>query len=135
MSDNNNGGFTSSGKNASMPNFVPTSIADGAVGDVSTRKIQTLRALYIITQTDVNNWNGGNGVYYFYVPVVWPQPFLDTNYTICFSIHDLDLVENGYDYLPIDLHNKTTTGCLAGVYMDSPVVGDQIELNFITIHD
>ncbi len=53
------------------------------VSGSSTPKTQTNRTLYTITSTDILNG-------FIPVPITWPIPFQDTDYTVSFSVHDLD---------------------------------------------
>lgn len=95
--------------------------------------IQTVRVSYLMTTQDIANG-------YAVVPITFPKPFTDTNYTVVFGINDLDPAPAGsnLDYYVGDIHQKTTTGFNAVIMCYSPAYGTpgDIEIiNAIAIHD
>ena len=92
-----------------------------SVSGSSTPKIQTSRTLYTITSADVLNG-------FIPVPITWPTPFQDANYTTLFSIHDLDATID-LSIGELDIHNVTATGCTPVVFVAAaaPLVQGQFD--------
>ncbi len=80
------------------------------------------RTTYTITSTDVLNG-------FVPVPITWDVPFADTNYTVLFSIHDLDDTVD-LSVGELDVHNVTATGCTPVVFVAAatPLVQAQVDL-------
>lgn len=84
--------------------------------------VQVATATYAITATDIVNGYAG-------IPVVWPEPFTDTNYVISFGIHDISQPFLSLDYGVGDIHQKTVTGFTAVMTMPAaaPIVQGQFD--------
>ena len=93
--------------------------------------IKTVRLPYTITQADINNQ-------FTVIPVKWPVPFADPNYTLTWSVIDIQNDNTDADYVVGDTHNMTASGfsavVLVGIYA-IPVAGEVIIINAIGIHD
>ncbi len=85
--------------------------------------IQTAKTAYAITQTDIT-------VGYAGIPITWPEPFADTDYTISFSINDIGQNFLSLDYAVGDIHFKTPQGFVAVMTLPSfsPLVPEQLQV-------
>jgi len=82
---------------------------------------QAARVMYTITATDILNG-------FIPVPVVWPTPFADTNYTAVFAVNDLDATVD-LSIGVLDMHNKTASGvtCVALLAAAYPLVQAHVD--------
>lgn len=130
MGDANSGGYNSTGKSASMPNYVPSSLPSGAAIDPQP-DIQTVRVLYNVTQADVNNGVTAR------IQVNFPEGFADSNYTIGMAIEDLTGGgSNTNDYSPGDMHDLVPGGFNTVVYVGPGAAsGEVIKIHVVAIHD
>jgi hypothetical protein len=87
---------------------------------------QAARVMYTITATDILNG-------FIPVPVVWPTPFADTNYTAVFAVNDLDATVD-LSIGVLDMHNKTASGvtCVALLAAAYPLVQGQLDALDVT---
>jgi hypothetical protein len=91
--------------------------------------IQTVRTTYTITQTDINNG-------YANIPIVFPIPFADTNYTISQAITNSAALDVINAVSPGENHLVTASGMTAQIYVNGATTpGDVITLHTIAIHD
>lgn len=84
-----------------------------------------VRVQHTSTPTDVTNGN-------IAIPITFPTPFADTNYTIDFNTVLISGVDPQLVYAG-SISNKAAAGCTANV---SPgTAGDVIEVNVLAMHD
>ena len=93
--------------------------------------IKTVRAPHVVTQAEIDQaWA--------VIPVKWPVPFMDSNYTVIWSVIDIQNDNTDADYSIGDTHFLTAAGfsavVLVGIY-SIPVAGEIIFINAIGIHD
>ena len=93
--------------------------------------IKTVRKRYVLLQADID-------AAFAVIPVVWPTPFADPNYTLTWSVIDTQNDNTDSDYVVGDTHFVTASGfsavVLVGIYA-IPVAGEIIIINAIGIHD
>ena len=93
-------------------------------------KIQTIRAPHTVTQDEVTAMEA-------HIPITWPVPFADANYTVTWSIEDtIEAVES--DYVPGDSHQIAAAGFLAVILIGIatvPAPGSLLNIHAIGIHD
>ena len=85
-------------------------------------QVQTQRIKYTLTATDIKNG-------FAPVPVTWGTPFTDTNYTVAFSINDLDSTID-LSLGTLDMHDKTAAGITVVAFIAAavPLVQGQVDL-------
>ena len=66
------------------------------------------------------------------IPIVWPIPFPDTNYTIVFNPVDKADIPS-FDLYTLDIHDKTAFGFNAVVHINTMNVGDKFIVNALGI--
>lgn len=99
------------------------------VNDLS-RMIQTRRVNYTFTA-------GDDAQGFAVVPVAWPVPFPDTNYTVVWGINDTDVVVD-LNFFVGDIHALTGSGFNAIVRNFGPAgggTGEAIIVHAFAIHD
>ncbi len=84
--------------------------------------VQIKHQQYVLTAQDIVNG-------YVSVPIVWDVPFADTDYSMVFGVHDLDLLVD-LSFAVGDAHNKTFEGLDAIVYVAAaiPLIQGQVDL-------
>jgi hypothetical protein len=70
---------------------------------------------------------------YVIVPIVWPEPFTDTDYSVVLGIHDLDDPPN-LSFTTGDVHDLTPEGCNALAYVSAAVPLIQGEQDLVGVN-
>lgn len=86
---------------------------------------QAVRASYSLTADDILAG-------FATVPIVWPVPFADTNYTCDFGVNNLDDLD-GIGFAPGDIRAKTASGFNAVVNIIAAVPLIQSQLNALDV--
>jgi hypothetical protein len=89
--------------------------------------LQTVRTSHLVTNAE---FIAGFAV----VQVIFPIPFIDTNFTMMQGIEDLSAGE-APNYRTGDMHSKATTGYDAIVAILSNMVGNTFVIHSVAIHD
>ncbi len=84
--------------------------------------IQLAQQTHVLTANDII-------LGYVVIPIVWPEPFTDTDYSVVLGIHDLDDPPN-LSFTTGDVHDLEPEGCNALAYISAavPLIQGQADL-------
>ena len=104
-------------------------LTSDATGNASWKfQLEAQVTPYTITPTDIANQ-------YFVVAIAYDNAFLDTNYSVTFSINDKTGNAPSVNLFMGDYHDKTPTGCNYVGYTSGLVIPNSVvEINTIAIH-